>query len=193
MRAKYVPQHKQNMWGHIMENILKSTFPKNTVIELGRRKIRTKKESDSHVGLKAKQLESDHPQCYPPTWLDVSGMIVGKVLIQGGSGYVVDEQKSVRKLTAGQATEYRTSMVNKYPNLAKKYATKNDEGETIHTPFHVINCRTVGARIDLTGADKLEIIKDRAPDLYKVVFAGMNDEAKLANVDAIWDQLAAVK
>ncbi len=164
-------------------SILSDTFPDDTFIVLGKRKLRTKAEADSQTGLDADELSTLHPESYPVTVLDVSRMNVRKVLIEGGTGYVVREQKNVRGLTTNQISNYRSSMLNKYPTIVDKFGPE---------PVHVINCRTVGGRIDLMPVDKLQLLEQHAPDLYNAVFSGLDEEGQLAIIDRIWDQFLAL-
>ena len=167
-----------------MKNLLNEKFDPKTFINLGNRKLRTKTESDSQSGMDATELTEKFPQCYPVTFLDVSGMTVGSVIPDGGSGYVVMEQKSVRKLTENQVKNRRESMKKLYPDLAKQFNGK---------PFYVINARTVGSRIDLTPIDKIEIIKTRAPEIYAALFNGKTDAEQLAMIEPIWESINSVK
>ncbi len=116
--------------------------------------------------------------------MDCAGMSVNNVTAKGGTGYVVDEQKVVRICSESQIGDYRSDMQSRYPELVEKHSGY---------PVHVINCRTSGAKIDLTNTDKLAFIETEMPDIWVAVFEPMNVEQRLAVVGNIWNQLLAAK
>lgn len=167
-----------------MDSASKKVFGQNALIYLGKRKIRTQKEYQDQDGMDSDVLTATAPKSYPETYADVSGMSVEKAFREGGSGFVVKEQKAVRVKSEGQVEIYRKSMVKKYPSLVGKHGKY---------PFHVINCKTVGARQELLPADKLERLKTLTPELFTALFAGKSEEEQLGLVDKVWDQLASMK
>ena len=169
-----------------VRKFLDQKYPSGTLVHLGKRLLRTKAENDFHgsEGWKSPEIQSNAAECLPETYMDCAGMSVNNVTAKGGTGYVVDEQKVVRVCSESQIGDYRSDMQVRYPELVEKHNGY---------PVHVINCRTSGAKIDLTNTDKLAFIENEMPDIWVAVFEPMEIEQRLAVVGNIWNQLLAAK
>lgn len=165
---------------------LDQTFPVDSLIYVGRRVLQTATERKFHKanGWTKSDLPTENPNACPHVYLDAAGTKVAPTTANGGTGFVVDEQKLLGPLTEHQVESYRTEMQERYTELVERH-----DGE----PVHVINCRTSGAKIDLTDADKLAFIETEMPDIWDAVFDAMDEDTRLKIVGKIWVQIMAAK
>jgi hypothetical protein len=153
-------------------------FPPKSLVYVGKRKMRSTAESHRDKGTKGPALP---PETYLHTFVDVSGLRVGRCIERG---FVVAGQKSFNGLTPTQLERFRQENMRKFPRTEFPVIDANvEEGAR----YFVINGTAAGIGPEMTADDKLDYWRTELPEVYAQVFEPMDEKSRRINVEALWD------
>lgn len=176
-------------------NVLNARVPSNTLVYVGRRKLR----HDAEPNMNFEDTVAYDERIVPHTFINMGGVQVLDALEHAGGaqGCVVDTQKVVReKSTEAEVNAWRDSFDTLEQRVfVGEHAANASEAVLDElasgAPFVIINYHTAGSALEvpMQPVDMLNAVRERASLVYDAMLADLDEEQQLEKVVELYPQL----